>query len=361
MSAIPSTLPLSSAHARCMVENLTTGVLLFDGAHRLLAINPAAEALLDVSGNQVRGLPVERLFPGTDVEGQPLPEVLRSALPFTQREMRLRLAGGRAVTVDCTVTPLSEPTQPARVLFELVAVDHHRRIEREEHLMAQSQTARSLLRALAHEIRNPLGGLRGAAQLLERELGDHSLREYTRTIMSEADRLRSLLDRMLGPRTPPRMRLVNVHEILERVRALIQAESSSTVTVRRDYDPSIPPLTADPELLIQATLNIARNAVQALGEAGTVTLRTRVRRQATIGGRRHRLAMHIDIMDDGPGVPDALREILFCPLVTGRTDGSGLGLSIAQLLVQQHRGIIECASRPGDTVFRIVLPVEEGA
>ncbi len=359
MSAV--SLPLDDDHARCMVENLTTGVLLFDGAQRLLAINPAAEALLDVSANQVRGLRVDRLFPDTEVEGQPLPEVLRSALPFTQREMRLRLAGGRAVTVDCTVTPLSEPAQAARVLFELVPVDRHRRIEREEHLLAQSQTARSLLRALAHEIRNPLGGLRGAAQLLERELDDDSLREYTRTIMSEADRLRALLDRMLGPRTPPQLRPVNVHEILERVRALVEAEAPPAVTVRRDYDPSIPALMADPELLIQAILNIARNAIQALGDAGTVTLRTRVRRQVTLGGRRHRLVVHIDVADDGPGIPGDLRDILFCPLVTGRTDGSGLGLSIAQLLVQQHQGVIECTSRPGETVFRILLPVEDGA
>lgn len=351
---------VTGEHERRIIENLTTGVLLFDAERRLVSINAAAEALLAVSGNQVRGLDAERLLHGTDVEGEALGAVLERGLAFTQRELQLRRPNGHAITVDCTVTPLGEPAaQAGWLLFELVPVDRQRQIEREEHLLAQSLRVRSLLRGLAHEIRNPLGGLRGAAQLLERELGEGPLREYTRTIMGEADRLRALLDRMLGPRTLPRMRETNVHEVTERVTALIEAETPAGIAVRRDYDPSIPPLRADPELLIQATLNIARNAVQALEGRGTVTLRTRVLRQATVGGKRHRLAVHIDVIDDGPGVPEELRETLFYPLVTGRTEGTGLGLSIAQLLVHQHGGVVEWFSQPGETVFRILLPVTD--
>jgi two-component system nitrogen regulation sensor histidine kinase GlnL len=351
---------VTGEHERRIIENLTTGVLLFDAERRLVSINAAAEALLAVSGNQVRGLDAERLLHGTDVEGEALGAVLERGLAFTQRELQLRRPNGHAITVDCTVTPLSEPAaQAGWLLFELVPVDRQRQIEREEHLLAQSLRVRSLLRGLAHEIRNPLGGLRGAAQLLERELGEGPLREYTRTIMGEADRLRALLDRMLGPRTLPRMRETNVHEVTERVTALIEAETPAGIAVRRDYDPSIPPLRADPELLIQATLNIARNAAQALEGRGTVTLRTRVLRQATVGGKRHRLAVHIDVIDDGPGIPEELRETLFYPLVTGRTEGTGLGLSIAQLLVHQHGGVVEWFSQPGETVFRILLPVTD--
>jgi len=347
----------ASHHAAIMVENLTTGALLLDAEWRLVAMNPAAEALLDLSAKRVRGLPAGRLFAGTRIEGRALCELLAEGLPFTQRELSLHLPGERSLLVDCTVTPLAEPAEPAGALVELVPAERGRRLEREEHLVSQS--ARSLLRSLAHEIRNPLGGLRGAAQLLHRELADPSLREYTRIVMDEADRLRSLLDRMLGPRTPPRLQAVNVHEVTERVRALLEAEAPPGVTMERDYDPSVPALHADAELLIQAVLNVARNAVQALDGEGRVTLRTRVERQITIGRSRHRLAVRVDVEDDGPGVPESVRDTLFYPLVSARPEGSGLGLSIAQSLVMQHGGIIECDSRPGHTVFGILLPVEE--
>jgi two-component system nitrogen regulation sensor histidine kinase GlnL len=212
------------------------------------------------------------------------------------------------------------------------------------------------VRRLAHEIRNPLGGLRGAAQLLSREVVEETLKEYTTIIIREADRLQNLMDRMLGPRTLPKMQLVNVHEITERVRALLEAEAPPGVSIVRDYDPSIPEVYVDRDLLIQATLNVARNAVQAVGSHGTATLRTRIHRRLTIGHQRHPRVIRIDVIDDGPGVPEALRETLFCPMVTGREGGTGLGLSIAQSLVNQHGGLIEYSSANGLTVFSILLP-----
>lgn len=343
-----------------MFDNLTTAVLLFDSELRLTAMNPAAEALLDLSAKKMRGMNVGQLFPGAGVYTGALTRVVKGGHPCTEREMQLRLPGARVITVDCTVTPVNDPNQPAGVLVELIALDRHKRISREEQLLIQNETARALVRGLAHEIKNPLSGLRGAAQLLARELFDESLHEYTNIIIREADRLQKLLDRMLGPCTPPQMRRLNIHEVSERVRALIRAEAPEGVSVYRDYDPSIPEVYADPELLIQATLNVARNAVQSVGEEGRITLRTRIYRHFTIRHRLHRLVVCIAVSDNGPGIPPELRETIFYPMVSGRPEGTGLGLSIAQSLVYQHGGLIECQSVPGETTFSILLPVENG-
>ena len=348
--------PLDSTQA--IIDNLSTAVLLLDTDLKLLAMNPAAEELLDVSANQVVGSGAGRLLPDTAMFTAALARAAASGAPFTEREMRLELAT-QTVTADCSVTPIGEDRTRMRLLVELVQVDRHRQLSRDEQGVARDASLRALLRGLAHEIRNPLGGLRGAAQLLERELGDDALKEYTRVIVHEADRLQNLLDRVLGPRTPPNKRSINIHEVTERVRALLRAEAPPGVRIERDYDPSIPPLDADPELLIQATLNIARNAVQALDGDGELMLRTRVQRRFTIGQTCHRLVVRIEVHDDGPGIPDELREQVFFPLVTGRGDGTGLGLSIAQSLVHQHGGRIECESVPGDTTFSLILPVDE--
>lgn len=339
-----------------VLENLSTAVMLFDHELRVVAMNPAAEALLDLSANKVRGARLTELLPRAAAYARALGRVVASRQPLTERDMRLRLPGDRGLTVDCTVTPLPEDEEG--VVVELVQLDHHKRITREEHLVAQNESVGALIRGLAHELRNPLGGLRGAAQLLQRELPNESLAEYTSVIIREADRLQDLLERMLGPRSLPRRRSVNVHEITERVRSLIRAESPDTVRIAYDYDPSIPELEVDPDLLIQATLNVARNAVQALDEDGLINFRTRVHRQVTIGSKRHRLVVSIEISDDGPGIPGALEESIFYPMVSGRADGTGLGLSIAQSLVSQHGGLIEFARESGLTTFSILLPVE---
>ena len=242
------------------------------------------------------------------------------------------------------------------------AVDPHLRINRLEQARLQQEANRELLRNLAHEIKNPLGGIRGAAQLLEHELPRESLREYTQVIIKESDRLQSLMERLLTPHRMPRFGAVNIHEVLERVRSLILAETPS-VRLRRDYDISLPEIRADAEQLIQATLNIARNAVQAMhgnghghGQ-GEIIFKTRVARQITLESRRYQLGMRVEIIDNGPGIPDEIREQIFFPLVSGREGGSGLGLAVAQTLVAQNHGTIDCESRPGQTVFSIFLPL----
>lgn len=343
---------------KAIIDNLTTAVLLLDTDLRVLAMNPAAEELLDVSANQVLGTNAERLFPETALFAAALARAAASAAPFTEREMRLAVAS-QTVLVDCSVTPIGENREVARLLVELVQVDRYRRITRDEQGVARSASVRALMRGLAHEIRNPLGGLRGAAQLLERELADDGLKEYTQVIVHEADRLQNLLDRMLGPRGLPNKRSINIHEVTERVHALLSAEAPAGIRLSRDYDPSIPPVHADPELMIQATLNVARNAVQALDGNGALHLRTRVQRRFTIGQICHRLVVRIEVHDDGPGVPEELREHVFFPLITGRSDGTGLGLSIAQSLMHQHDGLIEFTSVPGATTFSLILPVED--
>lgn len=344
--------------ARRVLENLTTAVLLLDDSLRLTYLNPSAEMMFAVSSRHAQGMPLSGLI----LDGEQLQAGLQMSLdsghPYTERELEVRVNPERLIHVDCTVTPLIEPEQPQELLVEMIQVDRQLRIVREENLLAQQSATRALVRGLAHEIKNPLGGLRGAAQLLERELGDESLKEYTRIIIGEADRLQNLMNRMLGPNTLPDKRDVNIHDVLEHVRSLVRAEAPEGIKLIRDYDPSLPSLVADRDQLIQAVLNIVRNAVQAVGETGEIILRTRAQRQFTIGIRRYKLVVRVDIIDNGPGVPPDMLENIFYPMITGRQGGTGLGLSIAQHLVNQHGGLIECTSRPGQTVFTLLLPLE---
>ena len=275
-------------------------------------------------------------------------------------EYELDVAVGQhpPIRIGCSVSPLDAPAHA--LLIEMRAVDPQLRIARLEQARLQQEANRELLRNLAHEIKNPLGGIRGAAQLLEHELPRERLREYTQVIIKESDRLQSLMERLLTPHRVPRFGAVNIHEVLERVRSLILAETP-TVKLRRDYDISLPEIRADAEQLIQATLNIARNAVQAMTGSGhgqgEIVFRTRVARQISLESRRYRLGMRVEIIDNGPGIPDEIREQIFYPLVSGREGGSGLGLAVAQTLVAQNHGTLECESRPGHTVFSIFLPL----
>jgi two-component system nitrogen regulation sensor histidine kinase GlnL len=241
----------------------------------------------------------------------------------------------------------------AVLLAELRPISEQLRMAREERLLAEQQANRELIRNLAHEIKNPLGGLRGSAQLLERELERNDLREYTQIIIQEADRLQALMDRMLTPHRAPRVEAFSFHEVLERVRSLVKAEFGADI--ERDYDPSLPDLLGDREQLIQAVLNIARNAAQAGSQK--ITFRTRALRQITILRQRHRLALELQVVDDGPGVPEEIQDRIFNPLVSGREGGTGLGLSLAQTYVQYHQGVVEFESRPGRTIFRILMPL----
>lgn len=345
--------------SRVIVDNLAIAVLLFDASMRLRAANPAAEALLATSYQKLAGLDAERVFLRGDYWVSVLRWAMETGQPFTERDVQLLRPGPEEVTVDCTVTPLTEAQ--GGLLMELVQVDRYRRINQEQAMLSQFQTSQAMVRGLAHEIRNPLGGLRGAAQLLERELADPLLKEYTEVIIGEADRLQALLDRLLGPRMVPDKRPVNVHEVAERVCRLVNAEAPEGVSISCDYDPSIPEVWADPDLLIQAILNIARNAVQAVEGKGLILLRTRIERRVNIGNSYHKLAVRMDIIDNGPGIePDMLKQ-MFYPMVSGRSGGTGLGLTIAQSLIQQHGGLVQCTSRPGETVMSILIPLEKGA
>ncbi|MFY0991231.1 nitrogen regulation protein NR(II) [Halomonas sp. C05BenzN] len=341
-----------------LMEHLTTAVLLLDGELRLCWMNPSAEALLAVSLSRVEGLELTAVVSSADGLGEVLGKARDEFHPFTQREARLVIATGDALTVDYTVSPLSAD----ELLLEIEPRDRLMRISREEALLTRQETIKVLARGLAHEVKNPLGGIRGAAQLLERDLDDPGLKEFTRIIVEEVDRLRDLVDSMLGPNRVIRHEPLNIHKVLERVRSLLIVERPG-VHIERDYDPSLPDLSGDESQMIQAVLNVARNAVEAMTEADIaeprLVLRTRARRQFTLGAERHRLVCEVAIIDNGPGVPEALRETLFYPMVSGRADGSGLGLSIAQSILHQHQGLIECDSSPGRTEFRLLIPLEK--
>lgn len=340
-----------------LLEHLTTAVVLLDDQLRVRWLNPSAEALMGLSLARVRGASLECLE-GNDgrITGM-LATALHDQHPYTQREALLSMAGGERITVDYTATPISG----TELLLEIEPRDRLMRISREESLIARQEMVKVLTRGLAHEVKNPLGGIRGAAQLLERDLPDESLTEFTRIIVEEVDRLRDLVDRMLGPNRPVEQQPINVHEVVERVRMLLLAETGR-VTLMRDYDPSLPPIMGDTGQLIQAVLNVTRNAVQALEENDiampVVTLRTRARRQFTLGAERHRLVCEVSVIDNGPGIPESLVDSLFYPMISGRAAGSGLGLSIAQSILHQHQGLIECESRPGHTEFRLLIPLE---
>ena len=341
-----------------ILENLSTSVLVLDNKLRIEYVNPAAEMLFEISAQKACG----RRWNDIAITSGAFHELLQSSLdathPFSERELTLTTTSNKTITVDCTVTPLMEPLYSKGLLVEIVSLDRQLQISKEETLISQHHAVSALIRGLAHEIKNPLGGLRGAAQLLERELPSEELKEFTQVIIDEADRLQNLVDRMLGPIKLPVKQPVNIHMVMERVRSLAKAEVPSGISVRFDYDPSIPDLDADPEQLIQAVLNLVRNALQALGEEGEIILRTRTRRQFTIGHQRHKLVALIEVIDNGPGIPEEILDTIFFPMITGRADGSGLGLSIAQSLINHHGGLIECTSRPGKTVFQILLPLE---
>lgn len=341
-----------------ILDHLTNALLVFDDGNRLSYINPAGEMLFAVSKRQLIGMRARSIFGRADrtIEAD-FKRALQRGEILTRRNLTL-WTPAQPTTVNLTVVPIQDGEVATSLLVEIEQLDRHLRISMEEQILAQQNAGRMLLRGLAHEIKNPLGGIRGAAQLLERELPDRELREYTQIIMDESDRLQMLVDRMLGPNKPVSMALINIHRVLERVRQLVRVEVPAAVQIERDYDPSIPRIMGDGDLLIQAILNIVRNAAQAVGEVGNIRIVTRIDRQITMGHRRNRMAVKIDVVDDGPGIPPGLMGQIFFPMVTGRAEGTGLGLSIAQSLINQHGGLIECSSEPQHTVFSIYLPLE---
>lgn len=348
-------------HELAALDLLATAVLLLDPAGTIAHANAAAEALLATSRRQLTGTEASTLFD----DGEALKTSLREAADqqFADKSQVLALSrlDSPAIPVSVTVVVLHGQSWP--ILLELRESDRRMRLERAAEQLERAEANRELLRNLAHEVKNPLGGLRGAAQLLQAELSEPDLIEYTEVIMAEADRLHALVDRLLAPHRVPRVEeRVNIHEVCERVAWLVSAEAGAGLEIVRDYDISVPELLADRQQLIQTLLNIVRNAAQVLqaapmADAATITLRTRVARQVTLARGRHPLVLVLDVMDNGPGVPASIRDRIFHPLVSGREGGTGLGLSLAQTFMQQHGGTIECLSQPGHTVFRLMLPL----
>jgi len=354
-------MPLTSLDG---LDLLASAVIILDAESRIKFVNAAAENLLESSFKALYQQKLIDLFQN----GENLVSVFRQALEHQFADKRLDLilerAGRESLQVHVAVTALDDPDMP--VLIELRENVQQLKLDREERMLDQSQANKELIRNLAHEIKNPLGGIRGAAQLLELELPARQLkelREYTQVIIKEADRLQTLVDRLLAPhRRPHIVGDVNIHEVCERVRSLIVAEFPIGLSIKRDYDLSVPEFRGDKEQLIQAVLNITHNAAQALTErigAGDarLTFMTRVARQVTLAKVRYRLALDLHIIDNGPGIPTEIYDRIFYPLVSGREGGSGLGLTLAQTYVQQHQGVIECESRPGYTDFRILIPL----
>lgn len=341
-----------------LFDSLATAVAVLDANNCVMALNTAAEGLLGVSANRALARPFASLTPGLDniaslcararAENQSFGEMLRIMAP--QRD-------GSELELATRVSPAGDGSNDT-LIIELFDITQRHHLDRESALVAQRGVSQRMLRQLAHEIRNPLGGLRGAAQLLEGELDDPSLREFTRVIIGEADRLEGLVAGLLGPGGQPKLQRLNLHEVLEHVARLVSSETPGLELVR-DYDPSLPDLLLDRDQMTQAFLNLARNAAQATDGVGRVVLRTRVGTNQVLSNRIHRLVAVVEVEDDGPGVPEDIAETIFYPLVTGRKDGTGIGLPLAQELVNRHHGLIEFVSRSGKTIFSVSLPVSE--
>ncbi len=339
------------------LELLSTAVLMLDESLHVTYANPSAETLLAHGRKHLIGVKLHRALPGNDEFIQRLEQSLDADAGFNENDLVLDVLG-EPMHVHCVITPVDAAGE-ARLVVELRQLEQQLKIAREAKILEQQEANRELIRNLAHEIKNPLGGIRGSAQLLERELKDPELREFTQVIVKETDRLQSLMNRLLTPSRLPRVEPINVHEVMERVRTLLLAEFPEGLAIRRDYDTSLPDLDGDKEQLIQAILNVARNAAQATAGRGEIRFLTRIARQVTIARNRYRHAIAVSIEDDGPGVPAELAERVFYPLVSGREGGTGLGLSLAQNFVSQHQGLIEFESIPGRTRFTILLPVRE--
>ena len=347
-----------SASAEQILENLGTAVIVLAEDQLILFMNAAAEAMFGLSRKQAAGrLPVD-LTPELQALEPLFDQALKTGQSFgTNLTFTVPQRDFDTVKVACQASLLTE-CEPKQVIIEFFDATQLRQIDKEKALISQRGASRRIIRQLAHEIRNPLGGLRGAAQLLERRLNDPALEEYTRVIISEADRLAALTESFLGPTRQPDFKPVNIHEPLEHVLLLIKSEAPPGVEIIRDYDPSLPSIALDRDHIIQAFLNIARNAIQSVGEAGRVKIRTRVLTNFIIGSQRHRLMISVEFEDNGPGISADIKDSIFYPLVTDREGGTGFGLPLAQDLVSRHGGLIEFESEPGRTRFMVRLPLE---
>ncbi|HBE91192.1 MAG TPA: PAS domain-containing sensor histidine kinase [Gammaproteobacteria bacterium] len=345
---------------------METAVLLFGRDMQLLAINPAGENLLQASTRMLVGRSADMIFSSSERCRKTLVTAAEENRAITRRELSLHISPGNDIIVDCSVTPVVQDRGKPELIVEITRIDRLMRLAREDYLQSQYEATRNVLRGIAHEVKNPLGGLRGAAQLLDMEISDPELKEFTQIIIREADRLSGMVDKMAGPNKMLQLEPVNIHTVTEDVRGLVAAEFPDLVRLETDYDPSLPDIRADHDALVQVILNLSRNAVQAMLDAPDATngapnrliYRTRVASKFTIGNTMHRMVLRLDIEDNGPGIPNDLQDTVFYPLITSKAEGSGLGLSIVQTIISQHNGLVEFISKPGKTVFSIYLPLE---
>lgn len=344
-----------------LLDHLSTAVLLLDGHLVVREANHAAQALFERSLNLLVDCPIEQLIIHSSLNLMRFKQDMQHGEGYSDGEVQLTLADGRHTHADVTITCIHDGSQVS-LLLEMRLIEQQKKISQESQQWAQQQAARELIRGLAHEIKNPLGGIRGAAQLLEKELPSPELKEFTNMIIEQSDRLRNLVDRLLGPNSRPNFQWHNVHQVLEKVLNLVQLDLSHNISITRDYDPSIPDGLLDQDMFQQAILNIIRNSIQAISAQpsaqGEIRVITRIERQLTIHGTRHPLGVKISIIDNGPGIPHELKDTLFYPMVTGKKDGTGLGLSIAQTLIDHHKGKIEVQSWPGHTEFTLYIPID---
>lgn len=346
---------LKLSYQQALANQLVTAVLILDQKLNICYVNPAAEALLIKSLNRLHGCFFDLIFTNTSITQSRLELLLATGQELTDSEIVIELGENHRFTAEVTASAVEFERMP-HVLIEFKQIDQQKQISLEVFQQQQWIAARDLIKGLAHEIKNPLGGLRGAAQLLNKEL-DQEQQEYTAMIIEQADRLTNLVDRLLGPNQLPQIKSHNIHSVLEKVCQVINFSNEQKIELKRDYDPSIPTIECDQEKIQQAVLNIVNNAIQAITPNNKITLKTRIASNKTINGKRVKLAVQLSIIDDGPGIPAKIQDTLFYPMVSGRSNGTGLGLSIAQTLVNQHQGKLFCHSRPGHTEFIILLPL----
>ncbi len=341
-----------------ILDSLANAVLVTDTNLNLQYMNHAAEEFIGSSFYHIKGLPIHSFLSSEQFDSQTKQTLAHQQMHVT-REAEITIHSHNVINVDYAITPLLEGETLTGLLFELNRVDRQMRIAREVNLIDTQATNQSVLRGIAHEIKNPLGGLRGAAQLLEIEFPDIDIKEYTQIIISEADRLTKLVDNMLGSHQAPQKSLVNIHEVLEHARQVTVTKLSDAITISTDYDPSIPNIKGDRDQLVQVVLNLINNAVRSFSDKGHILLKTRIVRNFTIRQQNHPLVLCAEVIDDGEGIPKDLQNKIFYPMISGHAEGTGLGLSIAQSLINQHNGLIEFRSKPGRTEFIIIIPIDK--
>jgi len=344
-----------------ILDSLLNAVLVTDTALNLHYMNHAAEEMIGQSFTHMHGRPIRSILSSPQFEKH-IQQVFSSQQRQVARSGKIRIGSSHKINIDCTITPLFQQDIMTGVLFELSQVDRQIRITRETQLISAQAANQSLLRGIAHEIKNPLGGLRGAAQLLELQYDDANIKEYTNVIITEADRLSKLVDSMLVSHQSVKKTQLNIHEVFEHVRQLTLAKLPNSIQLKRDYDPSIPEIKGNFDQLVQTALNLLNNAITAIetngkNKQGEIVLKTRVLRNFTIHQKNHPLALCAQIIDNGSGIPETLQDKIFYPMVTGHAEGTGLGLSIAQTLINQHNGLIEFESTPEHTEFSIIIPI----